>query len=90
MVIVTPRKSAVYYNKPYYVDFSISYISKCIMHDYYYNVLRQYFVGYEKVQLLYSDTDSSVLKIRSEDIFSDLKCLSPTFNFLTLPQPLFV
>ena len=40
---------------------------------------------YEKVQLLYSDTDSFVLKIRSEDIFWHLKCLSPTFDFSNLP-----
>ena len=85
MVIVTHRKSVVYYNKPYYIGFSILDISKYIMYDYYYNVLRQYFVEYEKVQLLYSDTDSFVLKIRSEDIFSDLKCLSPTFDFSNLP-----
>ena len=69
MVIVTHRKSVVYYNKPYYIGFSILDISKYIMYDYYYNVLRQYFVEYEKVQLLYSDTDSFVLKIQSEDIF---------------------
>ena len=85
MVIVTHRKSVVYHNKPYYIGFSILYISKYIMYDYYYNVLRQYFVEHEKVQLLYSDTDSFVLKIRSEDIFSDLKCLSPTFDFSNLP-----
>ena len=55
------------------------------MYDYYYNVLRQYFVEYEKVHLLNADTDSFVLKIRSEDIFSDLKCLSPTLDFSNLP-----
>ena len=61
MVIVAHKKSAVFYNKPYCIGFSILDISKYIMYDYYYNVLRKYFVDYTRVQLLYSDTDSLLM-----------------------------
>ena len=64
MVIVAHKKLVVYYNKPFYIGFSILDISKYIMYDYYYNVLRKYFIEYRKVQLLYSDTDSFILKIK--------------------------
>lgn len=85
MVIVAHKKSVVYYNKPFYIGFSILDISKYIMYDYYYNVLRKYFIEYAKVQLLYSDTDSFILKIKSSDILQDLENLSPTFDFSNLP-----
>ena len=55
------------------------------MYDYYYNVLRKYFIEYTKVQLLYSDTDSFILKIKSSDIHQDLENLSPTFDLSNLP-----
>ena len=38
MVIVSQRKTLVYYNKPYYVGFSILDISKFLMYDYFYNI----------------------------------------------------
>ena len=86
MVIVAHKKLVVYYNKPFYIGFSILDISKYIMYDYYYNVLRKYFIDYVKVQLLYSDTDSFILKIKSSDIHQDLENLSPTFDFSNLPS----
>ena len=39
MVIVAHKKLVVYYNKPFYIGFSILDISKYIMYDYYYNIL---------------------------------------------------
>ena len=85
MAIVAHKKLVVYYNKPFRKGFSILDISKYIMDDYYYNVLRKYFKHYRKVQLLYSDTDSFILKIKSSDIHQDLEHLSPTFHFSNLP-----
>ena len=91
LVIVTQEKPIVFINKPYYIGFSILDISKYIMYDYFYNTLRPYFGNYKDVQLLYSDTDSFILKIKSNDLISDLKNLSPTFDFSNLPMnhPLF-
>ena len=55
------------------------------MYEYYNNVLRRYFVEYDKVQIFYSDTDSFVLKIRSEDILLDFKNLSLNLTSQTYP-----
>ena len=85
MVIVTHRKTMIYCNKPFYIGFSILDISKYIMYDYFYNVLRKYYKNHHDLQLLYSDTDSFILKIISDDLISDLKDLSSTFDFSHLP-----
>ena len=79
MVIVTLGKPMVYYNKPFYIGFSILDISKLIMYDYYYNVLRQYYKNYKHLQLIYSDTDSLILKIKTHNLLEDLRQLSHTY-----------
>ena len=86
MVIVMLRKSVVYYNKPYYIGFSILDISKYIMYDYFYNILRKYYENPKHLQLIYSDTDSFVLKITTKNLVLDLKCLSTSFDFSNLPK----
>ena len=62
---MTQEKSIVFINKPYYIGFSILDISKYIMYEYFYNTLRPYFGNYKDVQLLYSDTDNFILKIKT-------------------------
>ena len=86
MVLVMQHKSVIYYDKPYYLGFSILDISKFIMYDYFYNVLRQYFGHYENLQLLYSDTDSFILKVKSHNLINDLINLKPTMDFSNLPN----
>ena len=91
LVIVTQHKFMVYCDKPYYIGFSILEISKYLMYYYYYCVLRKYFVNYENVQLLYSDTDSYILKIKTDNLISDLRNLKQTLDFSNLHHnhPLF-
>lgn len=86
LVIVMQHKDLVYYNKPYYIGFSILDISKYIMYQYYYNVLRKYFGNYENLQLLYSDTDSFILKIKTDNLLDDLRNLNQTFDFSNLDK----
>ena len=91
LVVVLLNKIVVYYDKPYYIGFSILDISKFIMYDYFYNILKRYFRPPASIDLLYSDTDSFILKIKTNDIYHDLKCLSTSFDFSNLPRnnPLF-
>ena len=86
LVIVMHGKSLVYYDKPYYIGFSILEISKYIMYYYYYNVLRKYFGNYTDLQVLYSDTDSYILKIKTPNLEEDLRNLKQTFAFLKFKQ----
>ena len=73
MVIVMQHKSIMYYDKPYCLGFSIFDIYNFIMYGYFYNVLMQYFGHNENLQLLYSDTDSFILKVKSHNLLDDLK-----------------
>ena len=86
LVLVTHKKACVFYNKPYFIGFSILDISKYIMYDYFYNVLRKYYPKPGTLELLYSDTDSLVLKIRTKDLIYDLKCLGSTLDFSNIPS----
>ena len=70
------HKEIVYYDKPYYIGFSILDISKYIMYHYYYNVLRKYFDNHSNLQVLYSDTDSFILKIKTNNLIDDLRNLN--------------
>ena len=85
LVLVAQQKYMVYYDKPYYIGFSILELSKYIMYAYYYNVLRKYYGNYRNVQLLYSDTDSFLLKIRTQNLMHDLKNLEK-FTILTFQK----
>lgn len=76
--------------RPYYVGFTILEYAKNIMYDFFYNVLRPQF-GDKNVDLIYSDTDSLCLLIRSNFIIDELNSMKENFDFSNLhPQhPLF-
>ena len=63
MVIVTHKRQTVFYNKPFYVGFSILDLSKLIMFSWYYEVLKKFYDKPHQVRSIYSDTDSYVLSI---------------------------
>jgi hypothetical protein len=90
LVIVVMNPETVRVDKPYYIGFSILEISKFIMYDFFYNILRPYF-GDNGVSLLYSDTDSLAINIRTSDLLHDLKNLETNMDFsnLNLKHPLF-
>ncbi len=54
-------------------------------------MLRKYFEDYNKLQVLYSDTDSLILKIKTDSLAADLQNLKKTFDFSNLERthPLF-
>lgn len=83
LVIVILSPEYVKMNKPYYIGFSILEISKYIMYDFFYNILMEYF-GEKGVKLLYSDTDSLALEIKTFDILADLKNLESNMDFSNL------
>lgn len=88
IVILTPEY--VKMNKPYYIGFSILEISKFIMYDFFYNILMKYF-GEDGVSLLYSDTDSFAINIKTDNVTRDLINLDPYLDLSNLDtsHPLF-
>ena len=90
LAIVLFNPESVRVDKPYYIGFSILEISKYIMYDFFYNVLRPYF-GDDGVDLLYSDTDSLAIKIKTRNLLFDLQNLKSNMDFSNLNKehPLF-
>ena len=64
------HKSRLALNHPVFVGMSILDLSKHLMYDFYYNQLRGQYE--DRCQLLYTDTNSLLLKIQSEDVFRDM------------------
>lgn len=64
-------KERIIFDKPLYVGFAVLDLSKVLMYHYHYNVfLKKY--GIENVTLCYTDTDSFLYNIRTQDIYSDI------------------
>ena len=60
-------------NRPISIGVSILELSKMIMYAYYFDVLKKVFGG--RIKLLYTDTDSFVLELKSDDLLRDLKAI---------------
>ncbi|KAL9954681.1 hypothetical protein ACROYT_G042247 [Oculina patagonica] len=70
LVGIDMRKSRLFLNKPVYTGMTILDVSKICMYDFYYNHLKKEYGP--KCELLYTDTDSLLLEIETEDIYKDI------------------
>ena len=69
LIAVKMRETKVWMNKPVYVGMSILDLSKTLMFSFQYEYVKK---KWEKAEVLYSDTDSLVLKIETADFFKDI------------------
>ncbi len=69
LVISTEKQKEIYFNKPIYVGTTILDYAKYIMYDFYY-VLKPFYGN--KITLCYTDTDSFVLEIQTDDVYQDI------------------
>ena len=65
------KKTEVYFNKPIFVGQAILDISKTLMFDFHYNYIRKKYG--DKAELLFTDTDSLMYLILTEDFYKDIK-----------------
>ncbi|XP_030766283.1 uncharacterized protein LOC115890241 [Sitophilus oryzae] len=70
LVAIQMQKISITYNKPIYVGFSILDISKTVMYDFFYNFLKPLYK--DNVALLYTDTDSFILEITTNNVYHDM------------------
>ena len=71
LVAIHKKKTEVFFNKPIYVGQAILDLSKTHMFDFHYNYIRDNYG--DKAELLFTDTDSLVYLIQTEDFFEDIK-----------------
>ena len=66
------RKTSIKLNKPVYVGMTVLDLSKLLMYQFWYKVLKpRYPEG--KVRLCYTDTDSLILQVYTDDVYDDMK-----------------
>ncbi|KAF0735906.1 DNA pol B 2 domain-containing protein [Aphis craccivora] len=70
LAAVSLQKSEVHFSKPIYVGFAVLEISKELMYDYHYNVMRRHYN--DSIRLMYMDTDSLVYRVNTDDFYKDL------------------
>ena len=66
-------------NKPMFVGFSILDLSKLLMYDFHYNVMKKKYG--DKIKLLFTDTDSFCYEVETDDIYNDLEKMKGLFDF---------
>ena len=71
LVAVHMKKTEVYFNKPIYVGRAFLDLSKTLMFDFHYNFIRKKYNN--KAELLFTDTDSLLYLIQTDDFFLDIK-----------------
>lgn len=71
LIAVEMGRTNILMNKPVSIGMAILDISKVVMYEFYYNFLK---VKYgENICLAYTDTDSFVLHIKTDDFYADMK-----------------
>ena len=64
------KKTSLTMNKPVYLGMCILDLSKTIMYDFHYNYIKSKYG--DKAKLLFSDTDSLMCEIQTEDFYKDI------------------
>ena len=70
LLLVKMKKTKVKMNKPVYLGMSILYISETRMYKFWYHYVRQNYG--DRAKLCYTDTDSFIIHIITEDAFKDI------------------
>ena len=70
LVAIHMKKTDIYFNKPIYVGQAILDLSKTLMFDFHYNYIREKYAN--KSELLFTDTDSLMYHIQTDDFYSDI------------------
>jgi hypothetical protein len=79
VVGVEMHKAKVELNKPIITGFCILELSKVLMYDFHYNVIRKKYG--DRAKLLFTDTDSLCYHIQIEDVYEDFKSIKEQMDF---------
>ena len=68
--------------KPIYVEFTVLELSKWLIYDFHYNLIKKHF----DAELLFTDTDSLTYEIKPVDVYEDLFKRKHSFDFSNLAK----
>ena len=70
LLIMEMKKTEVKLNKPIYLGQAVLDISKTLMFEFWYDYLKPMYG--DKIRLCYTDTDSFIMHIKTEDFYKDI------------------
>lgn len=71
LIAIELEKTSILMNKPVTIGMTILDISKVVMFEFYYNFLKKKYGS--NICLAYTDTDSFILHIKTDDFYADMK-----------------
>lgn len=72
LMAVHLKKTKINFCKPIQIGMVILEISKLLMYSFHYETMKQKYGS--KIKLLYTDTDSLIYEVETDDIYEDIKC----------------
>ena len=70
LIAVDRQRTKVLLKKPIYTGFSVLDLSKVLMYDFHYNHMKKKYG--DRAQLLFTDTDSLMYHVETDDIYADM------------------
>ena len=83
LIAVHMKKMKLVFNKPVYLGMCILDLSKTLMYHFHYNYIKPKYRG--KAKLLFTDTDSLMYEIETEDFYKDIKDVEHSFDTSDYP-----
>ena len=77
-------KEVLTLNRPAYVGMCILELSKTLMYDFHYNIIKPLYL--ENAKLLFTDTDSLMYEIATEDVYKDFYERKELFHDSDYPE----
>ena len=84
LVGIDMRKSRLLLNKPVYTGMTLLDNSKILMYDFFYNELKKQYGS--RCELLYTDTDSLLLEIETDDVYKDIETSKNLYDTSDYPK----
>jgi len=83
LIAVHSVKSKLKLNRPVYTGQAVLDLSKHLMYDFWYNQIKSQYG--ERARLLYTDTDSLLCEVETENVYADMAMNGSSYDFSDYP-----